>query len=68
MNSGTKHSAEERFVRPKKAAELLSISRRTIYRMREDKQLTIIKVRGCACIAVEELNAFMRKRAGGSAT
>lgn len=48
------------------AAELLSVSRRTIERMIASGQLAKTKVRGRSMIALQELERFIRSQMGGS--
>jgi excisionase family DNA binding protein len=47
------------------AAELLSVSRRTIERMIASRQIAKTKVRGRSMIALQEIERFVRAQRGG---
>jgi excisionase family DNA binding protein len=65
MNTSTpRPHAPEQFFRPNEAAKRLGVCRRTLYRIVADGHLTIFKVRGCACIASEQLSRYMKQRMG----
>ena len=49
-------------IRPDQAASILSVSKRTIYRMVEDGDLPCIKVRGALRITAEGLEKYLHKR------
>ena len=52
-------------MRIKEAARHLGVSVRTFYRVVSDGHLHIVRVRGCACIAADELDRYMNQLVGG---
>lgn len=59
-------TAKERFVRMSEAAKLLGVSKRTVYRLLADGQLTgKVKVRECSALPLSELNRYMEQVQNG---
>lgn len=67
MSTTDNNPTPNQFLRLPKAAELLAVSLRTLYRIADDGHLKIVKVRRRSCIASEQLQSYMRKRMGGAA-